>query len=87
MSAQEREERELEALELQRRHIETNRQTSETEDSEEEETSHEEMVEKEFQFLPTPTERSEEPRQDDTQVTSWRRHGTRNKETLAKIIK
>ncbi|KAK2831780.1 hypothetical protein Q7C36_016866 [Tachysurus vachellii] len=67
LSAQEREERELEALELQRRHIETNRQTSETEDSEEEDTSHEEMVEKEFQFLPSPTERSEEPRQDNTQ--------------------
>ncbi|KAK3531122.1 hypothetical protein QTP70_012102 [Hemibagrus guttatus] len=67
LSAQKRQERELEALELRRRLTETKRQISEPEDTQEEDTSHEEMVENAFGFLPDSTEIEEEPRQARTQ--------------------
>lgn len=69
LSAQKRQEQELEALELQRRLNQTKRQISEPEETQEEDTSHEEIVENAFGFLPSATEREEEPRQDRTQVT------------------
>ncbi|KAG7321570.1 hypothetical protein KOW79_014428 [Hemibagrus wyckioides] len=67
LSAQKRQERELAALELQRRLNQTKRQISEPEETQEEDTSHEEMVENAFRFLPSATESEEEPRQDRTQ--------------------
>ncbi|KAB5550675.1 hypothetical protein PHYPO_G00056580 [Pangasianodon hypophthalmus] len=67
LSAQERQEQELAAVELQRTLSKTNRQTSETQDKREEDKSDEEMVENMFGFLPDATEGQEEPRQDSTQ--------------------
>ncbi|XP_060754217.1 unconventional myosin-VIIa [Neoarius graeffei] len=66
-SAQERQEQELAALELQRTHNETNHHTSETGDKQDEDKHDEKMVENIFGFLPASTEKQEEPRQNSTQ--------------------
>lgn len=87
-SAQERQERELADLELQRSDSESIRQrASPTQEQQQEEKSDEEMVENMFGFLPDATERRAETRQEETQVTPPRRRRTRNKETLEKVIK